>query len=52
MYKRYPDEYKFFPQTWLLPADFGDFKKQFKDSTNKRKQIGRKTFISKPEASC
>jgi tubulin polyglutamylase TTLL6/13 len=52
MYKRYPDEYKFFPQTWLLPADFGDFKKQFKEPTNKRKQIGRKTFISKPEASC
>ena len=23
----YPEEYKFFPQTWLLPAEFGEFKK-------------------------
>lgn len=23
----FPEEYKFFPQTWLLPAEFGEFKK-------------------------
>jgi tubulin polyglutamylase TTLL6/13 len=53
MQKHYPDEYHFFPQTWLLPAEYGDFRKQFKEPTNfKKKTIGRKTFISKPEASC
>ena len=34
-----------------MPAEFGDFKKQFGDQTGKkRKKINRKTFISKPEA--
>ena len=47
MFKRFPEEFKFYPQTWLLPAEFGDFSKQFKDQTK-----GRRTFISKPEASC
>ena len=47
MFKRFPEEFKFYPQTWLLPAEMGDFRKQFKDQTK-----GRKTFISKPEASC
>ena len=47
MFKRFPVEFKFYPQTWLLPGEYGDFRKQFKD-----KSKGRKTFISKPEASC
>ena len=50
MAKRFPEDYKFFPQTWLLPAEYGDFRKQFKENT--RGKPGRKTFISKPEASC
>lgn len=50
MQKILPQEYKFFPQTWLLPAEYGDFKKQFPDSQTKKKN--RKTFIAKPEASC
>jgi hypothetical protein len=37
-----PDEYDFFPKTWILPGDNQDFKKQF---NNKR----AKTFIIKPE---
>jgi tubulin polyglutamylase TTLL6/13 len=45
MAKQFPDSYKFFPKTWLLPAEFGDFKSQF--------QKGKlRTFIVKPEASC
>ena len=27
MQKKFPDEYKFYPQTWLLPAEYGDFRK-------------------------
>lgn len=50
MQKRFPEDYKFFPQTWLLPAEFGDFRKQFKENT--KGKPGRKTFICKPEASC
>lgn len=45
MRKAFPDSYKFFPQTWLLPAEFGDFRSQF---SKKR----TKTFIVKPAASC
>ena len=37
-----PNDYDFFPKTWVLPADSKDFKAQF---NNKR----AKTFIVKPE---
>lgn len=37
-----PDDYDFFPKTWVLPGDYPDFKTQF----NKKK-----IFIIKPEAS-
>lgn len=50
MLQRFPESYKFFPKTWLLPAEYGDFRKQFKAET--KGKPGRKTFISKPEASC
>lgn len=46
-----PAEYNFFPQTWLLPAEYGEFKKQFPDNMKRRKTT-RETFIAKPEASC
>eukprot|EP00357_Protocruzia_adherens_P010429 CAMPEP_0115043784 /NCGR_PEP_ID=MMETSP0216-20121206/47082_1 /TAXON_ID=223996 /ORGANISM="Protocruzia adherens, Strain Boccale" /LENGTH=868 /DNA_ID=CAMNT_0002426185 /DNA_START=300 /DNA_END=2907 /DNA_ORIENTATION=+ len=45
MAKLFPKDFKFFPRTWLLPAEYGDFRAQF----NKKKA---KTFIVKPEASC
>ena len=40
-----PQDFGFFPKTWLLPQDAKDFKAQF----NQKKA---KTFIVKPEASC
>lgn len=40
-----PEEYNFFPPTWILPQDAKNFKLQF----NGKKA---KTFIIKPEASC
>ncbi|CAD8074759.1 unnamed protein product [Paramecium primaurelia] len=45
MRKQFPNDYKFFPQTWLLPAEYGDFKNQFVKGKVR-------TFIVKPEASC
>ncbi|CAD8177128.1 unnamed protein product [Paramecium octaurelia] len=45
MRKQFTLEYKFFPQTWLLPAEYGDFKSQFVKGK-------ARTFIIKPEASC
>ena len=34
----------------VLDDHDGEFKKQFGDQCKKRKKLGRKTFISKPEA--
>lgn len=45
MQKYFPQEFNFFPKTWLIPQDIKSFKEQF----NNRKA---KTFIIKPEASC
>jgi len=45
MLERYPNEYKIFPPTWLLPADLTDFKAQFTAKRNK-------TFIVKPSRGC
>eukprot|EP00304_Pavlova_gyrans_P010249 CAMPEP_0206046194 /NCGR_PEP_ID=MMETSP1466-20131121/17986_1 /ASSEMBLY_ACC=CAM_ASM_001126 /TAXON_ID=44452 /ORGANISM="Pavlova gyrans, Strain CCMP608" /LENGTH=472 /DNA_ID=CAMNT_0053421165 /DNA_START=1 /DNA_END=1416 /DNA_ORIENTATION=+ len=45
MLKEFPSEYKFFPSTWLLPADLTDFKSQFTAKKNK-------TFIIKPSRGC
>ena len=41
--KEFPTKFNFFPKTWLLPSEYGDFRAQF----NKK---GNKTFILKPEA--
>ncbi|KAL4501611.1 hypothetical protein ABPG72_018662 [Tetrahymena utriculariae] len=48
MKKQFPDHYKFFPQTWLLPAEYNELRTEF-DKISKGKC---KTFIVKPEASC
>ena len=44
MKSKAPDDYKFFPNTYLLPNQYNEVKKKFKRSP--------KTFIVKPEASC
>lgn len=46
MKKAFPKAYKFFPQTYLLPAEYGEFKAQF---VKGKKPV---TYIIKPEASC
>ena len=45
MQRKCPEEYDFFPPTWILPQDAKDFKIQFNNKS-------AKTFIVKPEASC
>jgi tubulin polyglutamylase TTLL6/13 len=45
MRRQFPDDYDFYPKTWILPRDYQDFKNQFNSK-------GAKTFIVKPEASC
>ncbi len=45
MAKQYPDEYNFFPLTFMLPHDYKDFAALVGEKRNK-------TFICKPEASC
>ena len=46
MKKSFPENYDFFPQTYLLPAEYSEFRAQFNGKKN------GKTFIVKPEASC
>eukprot|EP00929_Paragymnodinium_shiwhaense_P108345 TRINITY_DN74661_c0_g1_i1.p1 TRINITY_DN74661_c0_g1~~TRINITY_DN74661_c0_g1_i1.p1 ORF type:complete len:811 (-),score=138.77 TRINITY_DN74661_c0_g1_i1:66-2498(-) len=45
MRKQFPEEYNFFPDTWILPTDLSDFKSQFSAARNK-------TFIIKPDNGC
>lgn len=55
MRKQFPDDYNFFPVTYVLPVEYNEFKNQFNQMRNKQscsspaKPI---TFIVKPEASC
>jgi tubulin polyglutamylase TTLL6/13 len=44
MQKEFPDEYNFFPVTFMLPHDFKEFMALLGEKRNK-------TFIVKPEAS-
>ena len=44
--RHFPKEYKFYPETWVLPQDLLDFKCQF----DKKKKS--KTFIIKPVSGC
>lgn len=43
MRKFFPSDFTFFPETWMLPTDYPDFKAQFKRG---------RTYIIKPDNSC
>ncbi|XP_051898351.1 tubulin polyglutamylase TTLL13-like [Pristis pectinata] len=45
MLKLFPKEYNFFPRTWCLPADFGDFQAYCRMKKPK-------TYICKPDCGC
>ena len=48
MSKEFEKEYKFFPKTFLLPSEFGEFKNTFANKT----YASRPVYIVKPEAGC
>ena len=66
MYKRFPDEYNIFPQTYVLPVEYQEFKCQFEkyarqmhgmhtaSATKKKPKDKEKEeiFIIKPENMC
>ncbi|XP_036087813.1 tubulin polyglutamylase TTLL13P isoform X2 [Rousettus aegyptiacus] len=45
MQKLYPTEYNFFPRTWCLPADYGDFQSY-------GRQRRTRAYICKPDSGC
>lgn len=49
MRKYFPDEYDFFPRTWVLPQQYEELK-SFKQHSKINKTHA--VFIAKPEASC
>jgi tubulin polyglutamylase TTLL6/13 len=46
--KHYPEDFKFFPKTWIMPSEQSDFRNNFIDK-NGRPVQRRKTFIVKPD---
>ncbi|KAL0216740.1 hypothetical protein P9112_008924 [Eukaryota sp. TZLM1-RC] len=46
MHKLHPEEYDFFPLTWVIPQEIIEFRNYLS------KKKTRSTFISKPDASC
>jgi tubulin polyglutamylase TTLL6/13 len=47
MYKHFPQEYNFFPKTFILPSQFMDLRNHF--AHNQSKKI---TYIVKPDSMC
>ena len=52
MQRQFPEEYNFFPKTWLLPSEQIEFRNQFTDNSKGKqgKPLKKKTYIVKPEA--
>lgn len=48
MKKEFGNSYNFFPKTFLLPSEFGEFKNSFANKS----QANRPVYIVKPEAGC
>ncbi len=48
MHKYFPEEYNFFPKTWVLPNESNDFRNYFtKNQTNSNSK--KLTYIVKPD---
>ena len=44
--KIFPQEYSYYPRTWVLPSELNDFRSQFDANGN---AIGNKIYIIKPD---
>ncbi len=44
----FPDEYNFFPLTWMLPMQYAEFRGYFESKPRGK----ARTYIVKPEADC
>ena len=49
MKKVYPEQYKFFPRTWILPQEASEFHNMFIDKYGRPIQRA-KTYIVKPDS--
>ena len=49
MLKIFPQEYSYYPRTWVLPSELNDFRSQFDANGN---AIGNKIYIIKPDGGC
>lgn len=51
MKRVYPEQYKFFPRTWILPQEASEFHNMFIDKYGRPIQRA-KTYIVKPDSLC
>jgi len=49
MKRAFPEEFNFFPATWVLPGDNIDFRNQFGKPNDPNKKEKRQTYIVKPD---
>lgn len=49
MYKQFPDEYNFFPKTWVLPNESTDLRNHWVRNNLNNSNRKRVTYIVKPD---
>ena len=49
MHKYFPEEYDFFPKTWVLPSDFQSLRNHFTQNLKNSNQE-KVTYIVKPDS--
>lgn len=52
MYKKFPDEYNFFPKTWVLPTQFTDLRNHYTRNNTSNSKGRKVTYIVKPDSMC
>jgi tubulin polyglutamylase TTLL6/13 len=50
MHKAFPDEYDFFPKTWVLPNDMLDLRQDWIHNNSNAKNSRKVTYIVKPDS--
>ena len=52
MYKKFPEEYNFFPKTWVLPTQFTDLRNHYTRNNTSNSKGRKVTYIVKPDSMC